>query len=309
MRIVFLGFQTWGWESLNALICAGYDIPLVITHPASDHPYERIWNKSVAELAQDFGIEVVECWRLSDPVLLARIEALKADVFFASDWRTILSPNALATTALGGVNVHDALLPRYGGFAPINWAIARGETSIGLTAHMISEAVDLGDIISQLVIPVGPDMTATDAVQEVFHQLGPFSVDALQRLAKPGFVPLPQDPAAASFFPKRRPEDIVISWSQPALSIYNLIRAQSAPYPAATMRHRGAEVGVRSARPAKALCNMPGRIHICPDRGVLVTCGTAEQGYEAMNLKSLEIEGGHVVRATDYFQRMEKVPI
>lgn len=307
MRIVYLGFQTWGWESLRALIDHGHDIPLVLTHPASDHPYERIWNRSVAELARDAGIAVIERHRLDDPALLAQITDLNADLLFASDWRTILSPAALATTRLGGINVHDALLPRYGGFAPINWAIARGEASVGITAHMMSDEVDLGDIVAQVTIPVGPDDTATDAVTQVFARLGPLSVHAVKCLETPGFAPEPQDRTIATFFPKRRPEDIAIDVSQSAQEVCNLIRAQSAPYPAAFIRHRDTIIAVRKARLAEPIGDIAGTIHRCPEHGTRITCGSPKTGFGAIQIITIELPNGQEQPVGDYFKAHSKV--
>jgi len=79
-----------------------------------------------------------------------------------ANWRTRLAPEVFTLPRLGTLNVHDALLPAYAGFAPLNWALINGETEVGVTAHMMNDELDAGDIVRQEAVPVGPKDTATD---------------------------------------------------------------------------------------------------------------------------------------------------
>nr|HRC86506.1 formyltransferase family protein [Thermoanaerobaculia bacterium] len=161
MNVAFLGFQTWGKVTLEALLaCGRHRVSLVLTHSQSNHPYETIWACSVANLAEAAGIPLATGRSTQEPELRELLARAEADVLVCSDWRTWVAPEVLALARHGGVNVHDALLPRYGGFAPINWAVARGEMETGVTAHRMSADLDLGDILVQRRVPIGLEDTA-----------------------------------------------------------------------------------------------------------------------------------------------------
>ncbi|GAB3847986.1 hypothetical protein [Dactylosporangium cerinum] len=92
MRVVMFGYQTWGHRTLQALLASEHEVALVVTHPASDHPYERIWSDSVADLATEHGVEVLIRDRPDDPELLDRLKQADPDVIVATNWRTWIPP-------------------------------------------------------------------------------------------------------------------------------------------------------------------------------------------------------------------------
>ncbi len=307
MRVVFLGFQTWGHASLRALLeSPRHSVPLVITHPQSQHPYEAIWADSVADLATGENIELITAHSANGDDVKARIADVGADVIVCSDWRTWVAPEVLDLARCGGINIHDALLPRYGGFAPINWAIICGEDETGLTAHCMSEDFDLGDILVQRRLPIAFTDTATDVVERVFDLLAPVTLEALDRVADPDFLPAPQDTSRATFFHKRSERDSRIDWSQPPLAIYNLVRAQSDPYPNAYTFHNGTRLGIRRASlPDRAYCGTPGRVFRRVADGVVVLCGPGPTGRpQGLVLETVQPDGGEAMSATQYFRRM-----
>ncbi len=307
MRVVFLGFQTWGHASLRALLgepC--HTVPLVVTHPESRHPYESIWADSVADLAAAAGIDVVVAGSANADGVPERIAAAEPDVLVCSDWRTWVAPEVLRLARLGGINIHDGLLPSYGGFAPINWAISRGEEQVGLTAHCMDEDFDLGDIVVQRCLPVAPTDTATDVVRRVFDLLPGVTLEALVRIADPRFRPVPQDRSRATFFHKRSDRDARIDWSRPASMIHDLVRAQSDPYPNAHAVHRGRRLRVkRASLPDQAYCGTPGRVFARSGDGVVVLCGVGpDDPAQGLVLETVQPEGGEAMPAADYFRAM-----
>lgn len=118
MRVAMFGYQTWGHRTLKALLDAGQDVRLVVTHPPSDHAYERIWSDSVAGLAEENGIRTLLRTRPDDEELLAELRTADLDLIVANNWRTWLPPEIFALPRHGTLNVHDSLLPAYAGFSP-----------------------------------------------------------------------------------------------------------------------------------------------------------------------------------------------
>ncbi|MBY5163626.1 methionyl-tRNA formyltransferase [Salsipaludibacter albus] len=307
MRVVFLGFQTWGHASLQALLgdpC--HTVPLVVTHPQSSHPYEAIWADSVADLATAAGIEVVTARSANLDGVPERIAAAAPDVLVCSDWRTWVAPEVLRLARHGGVNIHDGFLPEYGGFAPINWAISRGEEQVGLTAHCMDEEFDLGDVVVQRCLPVAPTDTATDVARRVFALLPAVTLEALDRVADPGFRPVPQDRGRATFFHKRSDRDARIDWSLPAVEVHDLVRAQSDPYPNAHARHAGRRLHVkRASLPDQAWCGTPGRVFARVGDGVVVLCGPGrDDPGQGLVLEVVQPEGGDAMPAAAWFRTM-----
>ncbi len=304
MRVVLLGYQTWGRRSLEALLeRGGTTVELVVTHPDGGDPYEQVWTSSIGEAAHAADIETVVLGSSGDGALKALVAAAKPDVVVASNWRSFVAGDVLSLARLGGVNVHDALLPRYGGFAPINWAIARGETAIGVTAHVMAPEIDLGEIIVQERLAVGPDETAREVAERVFERVGPVTVAALDRLGTAGFVPSPQARNRATIFHRRTIADGRIDWSRPAREVHDLVRAQADPYPNAFTTHAGRRLSVqRTSLPQRAYCGTPGRVACRISHGVVVICGRdAGEDNQGLVLHRVAPEGGGPVDAAQYF--------
>lgn len=235
------------FRGVEALIGSDHEVPLVITHPASDHPYETIWNDSVAALAAAHGIPVIERAYANDSEVLSRVGGLAPDILVSSDWRTWVAPESYELARYGAINVHDALLPRYGGFAPLNWALVNGEREVGVTAHFMNEEFDMGDIVVQRRVPVDDDDTATDLFHKSIVLFAPITLEALALIGSGRTDWIKQDPAQATFFHKRSAEDSRIDWKLPATRIANLVRAQADPYPNAFAYFGGERVRVLEA--------------------------------------------------------------
>ncbi len=120
MRIAMFGYQTWGHRTLRALLDSGHEVCLVVTHPRSDHVYEKVWDDSVADLAVEHGVPVVLANR-PDAELVTTLGELAPDLIVANNWRTWIPPEIFDLPRHGTLNVHDSLLPGYAGFSPIIW--------------------------------------------------------------------------------------------------------------------------------------------------------------------------------------------
>lgn len=305
MRVVFLGYQTWGHRVLQALLDSPHEVPLVLTHPASRHEYERIWSDSVHDLARERGVPVLVRRRANDPAAACAISDAAPDILVSSDWRTWVAPQVCALARHGGVNVHDALLPRYGGFAPLNWALINGETEVGVTVHHMDEELDLGDIVLQRRVAVGPEDTATDLFHRTIDLFPELALEALELIASGRATRTPQDRGRATFFHKRSTEDSRIDWTWPARDIANLVRAQSDPYPNAFSHYEGRRLRLLAARPSARRCGgSPGRIVSREGDAVVVVCGpSARSGNEpGLLVDVVRTESGDEIAAGDFFR-------
>ncbi|MFF2021947.1 methionyl-tRNA formyltransferase [Streptomyces sp. NPDC058171] len=307
MRVVMFGYQTWGHRTLQALLDSEHDVVLVVTHPQSEHAYEKIWSDSVAELAAEHDVPVVIRNRPDDEELLQRLKEAEPDIIVANNWRTWIPPQVYALPRHGTLNVHDSLLPKYAGFSPLIWALINGEQEVGVTAHMMDETLDAGDIVDQRAVTVEPTDTATDLFHKTVDLIAPVTIGALDLIASGQTEFTRQDRSLASFFHKRAEEDIRIDWSWPADALERLVRAQSAPYPSAFTFHRGKRLEVLSAVVSQGRYGgTPGRVFYREGDGVVIVAGAdARTGRNhGLAITRVRTEDGRELPATEYFTSM-----
>lgn len=307
MRVVMFGYQTWGYRTLEALVGAEHDVVLAVTHPRSDHAYESIWSDSVADLAAAHDIPVLIRSRPDDEDLLRHLKEADPDIIVANNWRTWLPPHIFGLPRHGTLNVHDSLLPAYAGFSPLIWALINGEREVGVTAHLMNEDLDAGDIVVQRAVPVSDTDTATALFHKTVALIAPVTTEALALIASGRTDWARQDPGKASFFHKRSIEDSKIDWSWSAEELERLVRAQSDPYPNAFTFHRGARVRVIAAAVSRGRYGgTPGRIFIREGDGVVIVAGAdARRGRNpGLVIKQVRLDDGTELAATEYFRTM-----
>ncbi|MGW6458138.1 methionyl-tRNA formyltransferase [Streptomyces sp. NPDC055078] len=307
MRVVMFGYQTWGHRTLQALLDSEHEVVLVVTHPRSDHAYEKIWDDSVADLAEKHGVPVLLRNRPGDGELLRALREVAPDIIVANNWRTWLPPEIFDLPPHGTLNVHDSLLPAYAGFSPLIWALINGEPEVGVTAHRMDADLDMGDIVLQRSVPVGPGDTATDLFHRTVELIGPIVREALERIASGTAVWTAQDRSRATFFHKRSVEDSRIDWTWPAEDLERFVRAQSDPYPNAFTHHRGRRIRIVSASVSRGRYGgTPGRIFIREGDGIVIVAGAdARTGRRhGLVVERVRTEDGTEYAATDYFRTM-----
>ncbi|GAA3192353.1 methionyl-tRNA formyltransferase [Actinocorallia longicatena] len=307
MRVVMFGYQTWGHRTLQALLDSEHEVALVVTHPKSDHAYERIWSDSVADLAEEHGVPVLLRDRPDDEELIARLKEADPDLIVANNWRTWIPPEVFNLPRHGTLNVHDSLLPAYAGFSPLIWALINDEKEVGVTAHMMDDDLDAGDIVVQRAIPVGDRDTVTDLFHRTCDLIAPIVTESLDLIASGRAVLTPQDRSKASFFHKRSLRDGDIDWTWPAEDLERLVRAQSDPYPNAFTHYKGERVRVIKASVSKGIYGgTPGRVFIREGDGVVIVAGPeARRGRgHGLVIERVRTEDDTELAATDYFRTM-----
>lgn len=216
-------------------------------------------------------------------------------------------PRIFALPRHGTLNIHDSLLPKYAGFSPLIWALINGESEVGVTAHMMNDELDAGDIVRQEAVTVGPADTATDLFHKTVDLIGPVTTGALGLIAAGQTEFTPQDRSEATFFHKRSAEDIRIDWNWPAGDLARLVRAQSDPYPSAFAFHRGRRIEVLAAVVSQGRYGgTPGRIFYREGEGVVIVAGAdARTGRNhGLAVTRVRTEDGRELPATEYFTTM-----
>lgn len=246
IRAVVFAYHNVGVGCIKALLDAGIQIELVVTH--ADDLHENIWFGSVASLCKDRGIPFIQPDASDLMELLPQFKKIAPDYIFSFYYRHLISTEILDTARIAALNMHGSLLPKYRGRAPVNWAILHGETETGASLHIMEAKPDAGDIVGQAAVPIDPDEDATAVFAKVSNAAVQVLQAALPELVK-GHVPRsPNILVNGSYFGGRKPEDGRISWSQDALQVHNLIRAVAPPYPGAFTDWQGKRMVIAKSK-------------------------------------------------------------
>jgi len=237
LHAVVFAYHDVGVNCLKALLAAGIQVDLVVTH--QDDPHENVWFASVAKLCADQHIPYITPSANDLDALIPKLQALAPDYIFSFYYRHMIPAQILACAKITALNMHGSLLPKYRGRAPVNWAILHGETETGATLHIMETKPDAGDIVGQASVSIGPNETATDVFGKVSQAAVKVITEALPKLIQ-GKVPRkPNELQKGSYFGGRKPSDGQIHWHQKAIQVHNLVRAVAPPYPGAFTYHQG----------------------------------------------------------------------
>jgi methionyl-tRNA formyltransferase len=246
IRALVFAYHNVGVGCIKALLDAGIQIELVVTH--ADDPHENIWFGSVAALCQERSIPYVQPEASDLLELLPQFKKIAPDYIFSFYYRHLISTAILDTARIAALNMHGSLLPKYRGRAPVNWAILHGETETGASLHIMEAKPDAGDIVGQVAVPIHPDEDATAVFAKVSNAAVEVMQAALPELLQ-GRVPrTPNVLANGSYFGGRKPEDGRIHWNQSAKQVHDLIRAVAPPYPGAFTDWQGARMVIAKSK-------------------------------------------------------------
>lgn len=276
MRSVFVGAVEGSAIALRALCRAGHPPDLIVTLPL-----EKSANHSdfadLGVLADEYAITLHRTARSDAPQTLQMIAALRPDLIVIIGWSQLVGAEFRALARLGVLGFHPAPLPRLRGRAVIPWQILTGQRQGGATLFWIDEGTDSGDIAAQSLFGIDPDtITARVLYDRAVSEMAALLPPLMDRLAAGERPAVPQDHARASICARRRPQDGVIDWSQPAEQIERLIRAVGPPYPGALTASSRGPITVTAARlhprPGYYI-GLPGQVQEITDQVITVMCG------------------------------------
>ncbi len=282
MRLVFLGTPQFAVPSLERTVAAGHEIAAVFTQP--DRPKGRGQKPQfppVKESARRLGLPVFQPERVRRPEVIEQLHALAPEAMVVVGYGQIIPQAILDIPPRGIINVHASLLPKYRGAAPIQWAIARGETHTGVTTMKIDAGLDTGDILLKWETRIGPEETAIELGQRLAVAGADLLVRTLAELDQ--IRPEPQDDSQASYAHILKKEDGHIDWDLPAREILNRVRG-FLPWPGCYAFLRGQRLHVWKARPAGAVAT-PGHLR-AEQRRLYAGCADG-----AIELLEVQLEG------------------
>ena len=296
MRVVFMGTPDIAATCLKKILADGFEVVGVYTQP--DRPKGRGMKmvfSPVKEVAIAHNIPVFqpENFRADEDVQALR--DLKPDVCAVVAYGRILPQRVLDIATYGNVNIHASLLPQYRGSAPYQWAVLDGLTETGVTAQHMAHKMDAGDIIDVAKTPIGENETAG----ELLDKLAVLGADLLSRVLKKFENGRPegmkQDESQVSFAPMLDKTMCPIDWTKSAQQVHNQVRGLH-PWPVATMELKDQKFKVHATAIVDGK-GEPGEILGLTKTGLKIACGEG-----AIEVRSLQAEGGKRMNAPDYFR-------
>lgn len=295
MRLVFAGTPDFAATALRALLANGHQIVGVYSQP--DRPSGRgrkLIPSPVKQVALEQALRVYQPESLKSTDAQAELKALDPDLMVVAAYGLILPRAVLGIPRYGCLNIHASLLPRWRGAAPIQRAIAAGDTESGITIMQMAEGLDTGDMLYQSATPIESTDTGGSLHDRLAEMGGEAVVEAIKQLETGTLTPEPQDDEQACYAHKLTKHDGHIDWSRPALEIDRQIRAFN-PYPGSYTDleqeririHQGTVVPIAASQ-------KPGTVLARARTGIDIACGEG-----ALRVERLQLAGSRPQSVTD----------
>lgn len=295
LNLVFAGTPSFAVPTLEKLVAMGFNVRLVVTQP--DRPRGRgmeVTASPVKQSALKLGFPVTQPDKIKyNQDFRAQLSELQPDAIVVVGYGRIIPQWMIDLPNFGNLNVHASLLPKYRGAAPIQWAIAQGETVTGVTTMRIDAGLDTGDILLQQELLVAPEDTAETLAPKLASIGADLMVETLRGVQAGTLHGRPQNHSEATLAPILKKEDGRIDFHQSAADIWNRLRGFY-PWPGAFTTFRGKSLHIWSAKPTNVEVPV-GELRL---EGSLPLVGCS--GHSALELFEVQIEGKKRMPAVDF---------
>ena len=270
-----MGSGGFALPSLEALLDSSHEVLALVTQP--DKPAGRgheLRMPKTKSRALERGIAVHQPPKVRAEAAIELVRGIAPDAIVVVAYGQIIPAAILEIPPRGTINVHGSLLPRYRGAAPIQWALALGETRTGVTTMLMDAGLDTGPILLQREIRIAEDDTAGTLEAKLAGVGAEILVETLSRWERGDLTPTSQDDARATLAPRIKKEDALVDWSRPASEIHRRVRAFD-PWPVAFVLLDTGALRIWKARvaPPSTAAAEPGRILGIAAEGLTVACG------------------------------------
>ncbi len=305
MLLVFCGTPRFAVPTLEGLVEAGHSLPLVVTQP--DRPRGRGMDVAVSpvkDAALRLGIAILQPGTIKNNAeFRGQLAAIAPDAIIVVGYGRIIPQWMIDLPHLGNLNLHASLLPKYRGAAPIQWAIANGESVTGVTTMRIDAGLDTGDILMQRDIAIGLEDTSETLGPKLASVGADLMVETLRGLETGQVRPTPQDHAQATLAPILKKEDGRMDFSRSTDDLFNRLRGFQ-PWPGAFTIFKGKTLQVHRAQPSQHAVKLtPGEIAVEATR-LLVGCGKSNEIDKdtdtALELIEIQLEGKRRMTAQEF---------
>ena len=296
MRVVFMGTPDIAATCLTKILTDGFQVVGVYTQP--DRPKGR-GMKLVAppakEVALAHGIPVFQPENFREEETVEQLRALQPDVVAVVAYGQLLPQKVLDIVPNGFINIHASCLPQYRGSAPYQWAVLDGLEETGVSAQFMVRKMDAGPVVGVAKTPIGADETAGELLDRLAVLGAQLLSDTLTSYEAGTLTAIPQDEEKVTMAPMLDKSMCPIDWTKSARQVHNQVRGLH-PWPVATMELKGQKFKVHATKVVPG-SGKPGEILGLTKTGLVIACGEG-----AVEVQSLQAEGGKRMAAPDYFR-------
>jgi methionyl-tRNA formyltransferase len=305
MRLIFMGTPEFAVPGLAQLVRDGHEVLAVFTQP--DKPVGRgkqLHAPPVKAFALEHNITVHQPAKIkTNEEVRAVFESIKPDACIVAAYGKILPEWLLKIPRLGCINVHASLLPKYRGAAPINWAIANGESETGVTIMQMDVGMDTGAMLAKRATKISLDETAIELTTRLSQIGAELLSESLPQIESGEITPEPQNETDATYAPILKREDGLIDWQMSATEIANRVRAFQ-PWPSVFTMFRRARLIFWHAREVSADDSAttvneqiePAKIAAIDKSGFMIQCANVS----LLHVEEVQLEGKRRVPARDF---------
>ena len=296
MRVVFMGTPDIAATCLKKIIGDGFEVVGVYTQP--DRPKGRgmkMVYSPVKEVALAHDLPVYQPENFREDETVQQLRDLQPDVVAVVAYGRILPQRVLDIPNKGCINIHASILPSYRGSAPYQWAVLDGCKETGVTAMYLCREMDAGDMIDVAKTPIGENETAGELLDRLAVLGADLLSKTLSRMEQGSVEGIRQDSSKATYAPMLDKTMCPIDWNKTAQQVHDHVRGLH-PWPVATAEICGTKFKIHSTVLAED-SGEPGKVLALTKTGLVVACGEG-----AVEIRSLQAEGGKRMAAPDYFR-------
>ncbi len=293
MNIIYMGTPEFAVPPLKEIIAAGHRVSAVFTQP--DKPKGRGYKLApppVKELALEHDIPVYQNTSLKDGEALKTIESYAPDLIVVVAYGKILPKEILSYPKYGCVNLHASLLPKYRGAGPIQWSVIDGCKEVGVTAMLMAEGLDTGDMLTKVSTELMPEETAGELHDRLSILGSKLITDTIISLEKGEITPQPQIEEHSSYAPMLNKAMAKLDFNKDAITLHNLIRGVN-PWPVAHTTFEGKLLKVYRAEIAEGYSGNAGEI--LDEKNFIIGCCEG-----ALKLTEIQSEGAKRMPASQF---------
>lgn len=303
LNLVFCGTPQFAVPTLEKLVASSFPVDLVVTQP--DRPKGRgleLVASPVKQSALKLNLPITQPDRIkNNDEFRAQLQEIHPDAIIVVGYGRLIPQWMLDLPPFGNINLHASILPKYRGAAPVQWAIANGETATGVTTMRLDAGLDTGDILLQRELAIEAEDTSETLAPRLASIGADLMIETLKGLQSGSIHPEPQDHAKATLAPILKKEDGLIDFSRPASAILNRLRGFQ-PWPGASTSFRGKNLQILRARVANE--NAPqAELFVTGDQ-LLVGSGNDT----SLELLELQLEGKKRTTTRDFIHGYKPRP-
>ena len=229
MNIVFFGNGSFGMPSLKKLYNSNYKLLCLVSNtPKSKSRKKNQKLPILQKTANDLNIEIINQDVLTDINFINNLKSLNPDLFIVVSYK-IIPGTLLDIPKYGSINLHASMLPKYRGSSPIQRALIKGETEIGLTTFLLNSGIDKGDIIAQKKFKLNDRNTYTELHDKLAVKGSRIIIDSIESVTSKDFVPKKQSNTKISYAKKINKNEYRITFDANAFNLHNKIRGLTFP--------------------------------------------------------------------------------